>query len=156
MNKMPEKKKEKQVSLPIDKYEGLDISPAFAEVATETPELLDALCNGVGSVIGWAKWFYPLIPNTIWGLDITPASDIHDIDYVLPKRFPDKKTAIKHKKKADKRFYNNVNFLIRKNTKMKWLKKFRLSRSRKYYFVLKNLGDESFLKDKTIGEQINK
>ncbi len=133
-----------------EKYEGLELSDEFQRLATENPAEIVRLCNGVGSTVGWAAWFYHLIPNTIWGLDITPASDIHDVDYVYPKSFRIYTEAAYHKRKADRRIYNNILALIDMHTRYEWLKDLRVSRTRKYYFVLLSCGNESFLDGKTI------
>jgi hypothetical protein len=136
-----------------DKYDGLELSDEFIRIATYHPETLKYYCNGVGSQVGTlGKLTYHLIPNTIWFLDITPAADIHDIDYVFPTHFNSEGEAIEHKKQADRRFYNNVKTLIDRNTKSSLLKYLRYKRLRKYYWALKELGYESFLEGKEIGK----
>ena len=125
------------------------MSAAFQLLATENPEVIMDTVNGVGSTVGWlGRLTFHLIPNTIWFLDITPASDIHDIDYAYPSSFKSEGAAIRHKDQADRRFYDNVKILIEAHTSNRVLKCLRYRRLRKYYWTLKNFGMESFLESK--------
>ena len=132
------------------KYDGLELSPEFARLATEDPQKILDCCNGVGSEVGlWGKLTYHFIPNTIWFLDITPCSDIHDVDYCYPSQFKNKAEALAHKADADLRIRENMETLICEKTKWEWLKCLRLERAMNYYCILRAAGEDSFLEGKT-------
>lgn len=110
----------------------------------------DLICNGVGSPTSWT---YHLTPNTIWGLDVTPSSNIHDFDYTFPTHFDSEYEALSHKYKKDTRFYHNMLKQIEnKGGILKW---FRKRRAKTYYEILLKKGDDAFLADKCIGDKIN-
>jgi len=145
------------------KYDGLLLSEEFIRIATTHPSWIKKYCNGVGSRVGFlGKASYHLIPNTIWGLDITAASDIHDVDYVFPVEFASEGAAYLHKKMADIRFRDNCYILIDRADKTGWLRKIgllklqealtarRKLRARLYYIALRMMGEESFLSGKKI------
>lgn len=134
------------------KYDGLELSPEFARLATEDPQKIIDCCNGVGSEVGfWGKLTYHLTPNTIWFLDITPVSDIHDVDCTYPSRFKNKAEALKHHEEANKRFRKNLQTYIEMHTSNRFLLWLRLDRAAKYYVIL-TMTDESFLEGKTFDE----
>lgn len=134
-----------------EKYRGLIMSLPAIALLNNNPVKFKRCCNGVGSLVGfWARLFYHFIPNTIWGLDITPASDIHDVEYSVPDKFNTLSEALKHKKKADYNFYLNMEILIMKANSWGWVESFRLNRAKVYYFALRKLGEGSFLAGKTI------
>lgn len=68
-----------------DSY-SLDMSATTRELLYQDNAEFRKCCNGVGSTGGswWAALLYHITPNTIWGMDITPASDGHDVDYSHP------------------------------------------------------------------------
>ena len=130
-------------------YEDLFMSDEARNLLKNEPEKFKACCNGVGSQSGfWNKLIYPFIPQTAWGVSLRPASDIHDVEYTYPDHFYCKKSALKWKKEADKRFKNNCYILIKRKTKWRWLLKLRILRAREYYFALSEFGEEAFLTDK--------
>lgn len=141
----------------IGKYEGLDMSPAFTDLAS-TPvgqETIKKLCNGVGSEIGWiGNLTYHLIPNTIWFLNVTCCSDIHDVDYNYPDHFATQEEAFKCKADADLRLYNNLVTHIKKNTTNCILLRMRLNRAYMYYLAVANAGQLSFLEGKIVGQKV--
>lgn len=144
------------INFDINKYEGLDLSDGFKELAStpEGQEKIKSWCNGVGSEVGfWANLAYHIIPNTIWFLDITCCSDIHDVDYWYPFNFATMEEAIEHKKKADLRLYNNILIHIKKNTTSSMMLWMRNRRAKFYYDMVSNAGEASFLDGKTIGGQ---
>lgn len=110
------------------------------------------ICNGVGSRVGfWSRLLYHIIPNTIFFLDITPASDIHDYDYCYPFHFDSLKSALLFKHAADCRFRENCFKIIDHETRWEWLKTMRRIRVEKYYFALSAYGLTAFLAGKSIG-----
>lgn len=139
----------------ISKYHNLLMSPETKDFLLHTPEdRLAKVCNGVGSREGWFnRLVYHIIPNTIWGLDITPASDLHDIGYTVPATFRTLEEARKHKEMEDYFFETNCKILILRGTKWEWLRKIRNRRVDKYVAILKSSGMTSFMSNKTIGGQ---
>ena len=133
------------------KYDGLLISRPALEIMNTRPLEFKRCCNGVGSTIGfWSKLLWYLTPNTVWGLNITCCSDLHDVDYNHPQIFESVEKALQWKEESDNRFYKNLKTHIKRNTKNRWLLYLRLKRARKYYYAVKNFGETSFLADKTI------
>jgi len=88
--------------------------------------------NGVGP-FGWG-W---LFPETIWGLRITEAANIHDYEYHVGKTTDDKNA-------ADKNFRDNMKAIILHQKSWKWLEKRRLHRSRLYYRGVQFAGGSAF------------
>ena len=98
-----------------------------------TKEKKDDLCNGAGPKnFGW------LIPDTIWGLKITEAANIHDYMYIVGA------AVIEDKQTADRVFLNNMIRIIQRKTKWTWLKKLRLMRAKKYYHAVDLCGGPSY------------
>lgn len=64
-----------------------------------TPEFIAEICNGCGARDGID------VPDTIWGMSITRACNIHDWDYQLGK-------TTEAKDAADDRFRRNIQSLI--------------------------------------------
>ena len=136
------------------KYFGLEMSGVAKQLMYHEPEKFSACCNGVGSQSGWlGKLTYHIIPNTIWLMSITPASDIHDVEYTYPMEFETEADALEWKREADNRFYNNVLTLIERRGG--WFEAPRRLRAATYYRTLRMAGMESFLASKTILEDNN-
>lgn len=91
------------------------------------------IANGCGP----GGWKLDLVPDTIYGLDISEICDWHDFDYTfLPKEKIWKKV-------ADKRMHHNLKVHI--NKKSGWLLKYpRLVRAYWYYLAVSKGGDSSF------------
>jgi hypothetical protein len=136
------------------KYKGLDMSEECRTLLIRNPGKFASYCNGVGSKVG--GWFrrliYRITPNTIWGLNITPCSDIHDVDYSIKRRFKTKKQALNAKFEIDTRFVVNLQVYINENTSWEWLKELRLRRVWKYELLLRECGEDSFMEAVTITE----
>ena len=132
----------------MSKYTNLSMSKEARTLWFVNPQKFKSFCNGVGSQVGWASPLYHLIPNTIWFLDITPASDIHDVEYSHPTQFITRNEALLFKEYADERFYQNMLILIER--KGGWMRKMRLRRAKIYYYLVLNCGEQSFLKNKDI------
>lgn len=90
--------------------------------------------NGCGS----AQAKFDFVPDTIWGLDISDACNVHDLCYYVAD--PD----IEQKKEADRVFLNNLNRLINIHTKFPILKWLRRRRAMKYYLAVKYFGGPAF------------
>jgi len=96
------------------------------------PEIKRAL-NGCGTA-GWKNY---LVPDTILGLCVTPACNIHDWMYTVGDTLNDKQ-------EADRVFLNNMVRLI-ENAGGWWiLKRMRLNRAFLYYQAVKNFGGAAF------------
>lgn len=129
----------------------LSCSKMFKKAIIYDIKGLDLICNGVGSS---SSWTYHLTPNTIYGLNIESAANIHDWDYTFPLVFKKKWFAQKHKEMADDRFESNVLKLIENGScLLKWLRKRRL---KKYMFILRECGFKAFYADKQIGIDVNR
>lgn len=87
--------------------------------------------NGIGE---------KLVPETIWGLKITPACQIHDQMYAKGKTQSDKE-------EADRVFLNNLLRIIDGNSNkvMRWL---RSRRAYKYYEAVRDLGGPAYWNSK--------
>lgn len=88
-----------------------------------SPDELREVSNGAGP-----KGFGLLVPDTLWGLDITLAADVHDYMYQKDSG----------KELADWIFYQNMLSIIRKEGG--WLEWFRERRAKKYYLAVKVFG----------------
>jgi len=133
------------------RYRGLKFPREFAEAWEETPDEMCRICNGVGSPTSWT---YHLTPDTIWGLDITPVSDIHDWVYSYPLCMPwvvtdpdvgviEFNSGEDYRKYGDTMFFNNLITIIN-NRGSWWLRFPRKIRAKTYYHVLRDMGEESF------------
>lgn len=96
--------------------------------------------------------FSDIIPNTVWGLSIGKACDIHDYMYYSAE------PKIEAKEEADRVFLNNMIRLIKEDTKP-WfyifgikirnpLYSMRINRAYIYYEAVKRFGGSSFWKEK--------
>lgn len=66
-----------------------------------TPEIRAAVCNGCGA----GGWRFDIIPDNLYGLDISEACNIHDWMYTVGETEEDKRT-------ADRVFLENMYQLI--------------------------------------------
>ncbi|MCF6174613.1 MAG: hypothetical protein L3J71_02475 [Victivallaceae bacterium] len=132
------------------KYDGLILSDAARQLLTGNPVKFKSYCNGVGSPgTGWlSRLIYKLTPNTIWGMNITDCSDVHDVDYTIPSEFPRLIDAINHKRQADFRFFENLTTRI--TGRGGFFEDLRHRRASKYYYALSHFARANFLKNKTI------
>ena len=111
-----------------------------------------SFCNGVGSKIGfWNKIFYHIIPDSIWFLNITGASDLHDVGYSVPKTFKSYKDAFNYWNEVNEQFRDNLIMLIESRNSWKYIKEARLLRTSNYYKLLTAaIAWWSFISDKKI------
>lgn len=134
----------------VDRYNGLLIESSAKEILYNHPEEWLKNCNGVGSTVGWARIFYNLIPNTIWFMDITKCSDIHDNEYVFPSMFADRTSAEQHRLVADLNFKTNCHTLNMWHSNNSFVRFLRERRIEKYYMTLRTFAEESFFSGKII------
>lgn len=92
--------------------------------------------NGCG-----AAGRFDFVPDTLWGLAIKEACNIHDYMYHTGETIEDKN-------EADRVFLNNMLRLINAGTKNKWLRSLRRRRALVYYFAVKNFGGPAFWDEK--------
>lgn len=136
------------------KYLGLHMSDEARHLLGTDPEKWKSYCNGVGSNVGfWGRLTYHLIPNTIWFMDATPASDIHDVEYWIPDAFPTKAAAIEWKLQADERLLDNLLALIQAKSANAFMRIIRTRRAVAYYNAVREIGEDSFLEGKIIGAE---
>ena len=88
---------------------------------------------------GRRGWHRDLVPDSLLGLDISPACCIHDFMYTVPLD-----ADLAYKEKADRVFLNNMMRLIERGTSMLWLKKLRAALAWLYYQAVVHFGGPSF------------
>jgi hypothetical protein len=93
---------------------------------------IEKIVNGAGPK-GWG-W---LVPDTLYGLSVTAAANIHDWEYYKGKTKEDKK-------KADDNFYKNMIRIIEAETSNWLLKKLRTMRAKLYFWAVKHFGQSAF------------
>jgi hypothetical protein len=103
------------------------------------------LCNGCGTkgLCGF------IVPETVWGLPITPACDIHDFMYHVGETPADKDA-------ADRVFLNNMLRIIDDKTRFRVLKLFRRRRAMTYYTAVAELGGPAFWSGKNDARELGK
>ena len=96
-----------------------------------------AVVNGCGT----SGWKGALVPDTCWGLSLTPACNIHDWMYHFGQNIEDKD-------KADRVFRNNMMRLIEAGTRWRWLARLRRRRAITYYLAVHYAGGPAFWANK--------
>ena len=102
-----------------------------------SPEERSNICNGCGT----SGWKGALVPETMWGLNISEACQIHDWMYHEGLTENDKVF-------ADILFLRNLLRII--NTHGGWLKVLRRYRAMTYYNAVAEAGDSAFLAGKNV------
>ena len=135
-----------------EKYKGLEMSDAAKNLLYSDPKKFASYCNGVGSRVGfWNKLAYHFIPNTIGLVNVTPASDIHDVEYTVPFEFESLALAKKAFDEANMRLYNNLVIIIERHGRDSFFYEMRMWVAKKYYeIVSSSRGETSFYKGKKI------
>ena len=89
------------------------------------------ICNGCGSK-GLGGW---LVPDTVWGLNITDCCNIHDFMYSQGATLQDKEY-------ADRIFLNNLVRIIDSGSKfLRWLRR---RRALKMHWAVDKFGEAAF------------
>jgi len=105
-----------------------------------SPIIKAKLCNGCGS-----KGFGWIVPNTMYGLNVSEACNIHDFMYKTGVTNDDKMS-------ADRTLLHNCLRIIDAKTKNSILKFLRGRRAHAYYVAVKTFGGFAFWSDKNIAE----
>jgi len=100
---------------------------------TATPEVRAAAVNGCGT----GGWKGSLVPDTLWGLSVTAACNIHDWMYTAGGTLADKD-------EADRVFLNNMLRLVEAAGGWAILKQLRRNRAREYYEAVHIFGGPAF------------
>lgn len=98
-----------------------------------SPEVRATVVNGCGP----AGWKGRLIPDTIWGLKITEACNIHDWMYTTGETIADKD-------ESDRVFLNNILRLIDAAGGWRLLIKLRYQRAQEYFEFVRTFGGPYF------------
>jgi len=106
-------------------------------------ELKKRVCNGCGTK-GLGGW---LVPDTLYGLSIERACDVHDFMYEIGKTIEDKQA-------ADRVFLNNMLRIIEAES-IGILKPLRRARAIKYYGAVVDFGGPAFWCSKNKDETLN-
>jgi hypothetical protein len=108
-----------------------------------TPEERKRVVNGCGP----GGWLRLLVPETMYGLDVSEACNIHDWMYVTGLTIEDKDT-------ADRVFLNNLLRIIDANTSWWLLRRLRYRRARTYYNAVHDFGGPAFWHGKNQPEEL--
>lgn len=115
---------------------------APAEFWQLTKEQRNEICNSCGP-----KGFDWLIPDSLCGLSVKAACEIHDFMYYAGETIADKE-------QADRTFLNNMLRIIEANTEYEWLKCLRKHMAYKYYCAVRNFGGPAFWEGKNAPEEL--
>lgn len=141
-----------------EKYKGLEMSDAARKLLESDPKTFASYCNGVGSRVGFLnKLAYHFIPNTIGLVNVTPASDVHDVEFTIPKVFGSLALAKKAFDEANLRLYRNLVIIIERHGRDCFLYETRMWVAKKYYDIVSgSRGELSFYSGKTIAGVVHK
>lgn len=110
----------------------LEMSQSYFEA---TAEVRAQVCNGCGP----GGWKFDIIPDNLYGLDITEACNIHDWDYTVGETEADKKV-------ADERLLCNLITICKSGS---WvLRPFRIRAAKGYYESVSHFGHDAFWANK--------
>lgn len=109
--------------------------------------------NGVGSEVGWfnrtMRWLVPRwIRNRLFGVDITPASDGHDVEYSIKIDFKCVADGELFKRTADTNFKENMFIIIKRDKHVNLVNGLRFVKARIYFGAVGYCGSASFWKGK--------
>ena len=100
---------------------------------TLSPEDRARIVNGCGP----GGWKVDLVPDTIYGLDVSAACDIHDFMYTVG-------TDLQDKEEADRVLLNNILRLIEAGSGCWLMRRLRRNRARIYYEAVEHFGGPAF------------
>lgn len=114
----------------VYEYLGYRLKLPHSFISADTVEK-SRVCNGMGPEgFGW------MIPDTMYGLDLSPAGDIHDWMYEYPEGLT--------KEQCDDTFYENMKRIIEQDDGWAFTKWLRGRRAWKYYKAVQVGGKEHF------------
>jgi len=117
--------------LHTEERDGLAAPPGYWRL---TPEEKEKICNGCGAKSALVDF----VPDTIWGLDISEACNIHDYCWHVAEptwqAFHD----------ANRLFLDNMLRLINRLTRWSWMRWLRRKRALKYYQAVEEFGRHIF------------
>lgn len=133
------------------KYKKMIMTVHSRALLKTDPAKFASFCNGVGSKVGfWAYLTYHFTPNTIGFVNITAASDGHDVDFSIPCYFNTEKEAREHFHMVNDIFIANLHNIL--DSHEDWLTPYRNKVIEFYdYCINSEKGWKSFLKGKEIG-----
>lgn len=108
---------------------------------TASPEVRKQVINGCGP----GGWKVDLIPDSLYGLDISEACNIHDWMYTAG-------ATLKDKAEADRVFLNNMIRLINSKGSIWIIKRLRLRAAKAYYEAVDHFGGPAFWEGKNAPE----
>lgn len=106
-----------------------------------SPEVKEAIVNGCGT----SGWKGSLVPETVYGLSVHPACDIHDFMYYQG-------STLAEKQEADRVFLNNMLRIV--EAKGGWLYRLRRLRVHTYYEAVEHFGGPAFWDGKNKEENL--
>ena len=119
---------------------GIDGIQAFAtDNAWEVLDVQPAAILQRSGGCGPGKWGDLAVPDTFWGLRVTPVCKLHDIEYEVGETELDKIM-------ADLFFLVNLLAYIKAHTRFKPVRILRNYRAMSYYSAVSEFGTEAFLK----------
>ncbi len=96
---------------------------------------LDSFKNCCGAGDGWGE---KLVPDTIWGLNISCACHIHDFSWEIAD------ATTEDFKQTNTMFINNIRAIIDARSANSFMRSLRSYRAVTYYLAVEELGDEGF------------
>ena len=133
----------------IKRFKGLKMSDQAHMLLIENTAKFMSYTNGVGSEVNWwgrfSRWLIPRwLRNKLFGVDITPASDLHDVEYSIKIKFKTISEGESFKENGDRYFKENMGILIKKDKKINSLDSLRFVKARLYFMAVGYCGSESF------------
>jgi len=137
----------------IRRFDNLKMSDQAHMLLLESTSVFMSYTNGVGSEVGWfnriARWLVPRwIRNRLFGVDITPASDLHDVEYSIKIIFKTISDGESFKNRGDRSFKENMETLIRRDKHINSIDTLRFVKSKIYFLAVGYCGSASFWKGK--------
>ena len=118
------------MSLSYHQYKGWMVK-APSTFLLATPDEISKVCNGMGPKgSGW------LVPDTMYGLNLSAAGDVHDWMYAYPETF--------NRKECDDVFHENMQEIIKQHGGFGLLQWLRNRRALKYYLAVRVGGAKHF------------
>lgn len=136
-----------------NRFNDLKMSDQTRLLLIENPAKFMGYTNGVGSEVGWfnsfMRWIIPSwMRNFLFGVDITPASDLHDVEYSVKIKFKTIADGEVFKNTGDSSFKENMQTLIKRDKNLDSIDSLRFVKARLYFIAVGYFGSNSFWKGK--------